>query len=97
MTKSTERAGELSERRGPTRYESVHRVQYKALLAKEGEGFTQNISQGGFALLLDDQVPPGAVLELRFEEPGKMTHPERAIVKVMWRRGHIAGVKLLGR
>ena len=91
------RTGNDSERRGASRHDSVLRVRYKALVPKQGQGFTQNISQGGFALLLDDEVPPGAVLELKFEDSSKVTQPERAIVKVMWRKDHIAGVKLLGR
>ena len=97
MKAPTGRAEESSERRGSSRYDSVHKMNYKALIPREGQGFTQNISQGGFALLLDDEVPPGAVLELKFEDSSKVTQPERAIVKVMWQKDHIAGVKLLGR
>ncbi len=93
----TARGGEQSERRGSDRHDSVHRTNYKALIPREGQGFTQNISQGGFALMLDAEVPPGAVLELKFEDSIKVTQPERAIVKVMWQKEHIAGVKLLGR
>jgi hypothetical protein len=97
MKDPTGRAGTLTERRGPPRSDSIHRINYKALVAQEGQGFTQNISQGGFALLLDAEVPPGAVLELKFEDPGRVTQPERAIVKVVWQKDYITGVKLLGR
>jgi hypothetical protein len=97
MKNPTAGTDELAERRGPTRYDSVHRINYKALVPKEGQGFTQNISQGGFALLLDAEVPPGAVLELKFEDPGRVTQPERAIVKVVWQKDYITGVRLLGR
>ncbi len=84
------------DRRKSPRYDSVHKVDYKVLVARGGEGFTQNISEGGFALFLDAEVPPGSVLELKLEQPAKGTQPQRSIVKVMWQKDHIAGVKILG-
>lgn len=85
------------ERRKSRRYDSIHKVGYKVLIPMEGEGFTQNISESGFALFLDKEVPPGAVLELKFQNPTKGTQPDRSIVKVMWQKDHLAGVKVLGR
>ena len=85
------------DRRSSRRYDSIHKVGYKVLIPMEGEGFTQNISDGGFALFLDKEVPPGAVLELKFQNPSAGTQPDRSIVKVMWQRDHLAAVKVLGR
>jgi len=85
---------EKQDRRKTPRYDSVHKIDYKVLVAQGGEGFTQNISEGGFALFLDAEVPPGSVLELKFDQPTKGT--QRSIVKVMWQKDHIAGVKVLG-
>jgi hypothetical protein len=88
---------ESQDRRETRRYDTVHKIDYKVLVAQGGEGFTQNISEGGFALFLDAEVPPGSVLELNFDQPTKGIHPQRSIVKVMWQKDHIAGVKVLGR
>jgi len=85
------------EKRSSPRYESIKKIKYKVLVPMEGEGFTQNISRGGFALFLDKEVPPGSVLELKFQIPGKKKEPEKSIVKVIWQRDFLTGVKVLGR
>ena len=97
MKNTAAKAETRQDRRKSRRYDSIHKVGYKVLIPMEGEGFTQNISEGGFALFLDKEVPPGAVLELRFQNPSVGTQPDRSIVKVMWQKDHLAGVKVLGR
>lgn len=85
------------DRRKSPRQDTVNKIDFKVLIPMEGDGFTQNISKGGFALFLDKEVPPGAVLELTFSEPSETAQPERSIVKVIWCKDHLAGVKVLGR
>jgi len=97
MSKAMTRSHSPGERRRSPRSEAVNRIDYKVLIPEEGEGFTQNISHGGFALFLDKEVPPGAVLELSFPESAPDSPVLRSIVKVVWRKDHLAGVKILGR
>ncbi len=88
---------QLVEKRSDERSDHVVKVSYKVLLPMEGEGFTQDVSQDGIGLFLDNEVPPGAVMELKFQEPPKGTQPAKPIAKVMWQRDHQTGVKVLGR
>ncbi len=85
------------EKRDSPRYDSIKKIKYKVLIPMEGKGFTQNISKGGYALFLDKEVPPGSVLELKFQIPGKTKEPEKSIVKVIWQKDYLTGVKVLGR
>jgi hypothetical protein len=94
---SAQSSTSTAERRRSPRHDTVNRIDYKVLIPMEGNGFTQNISGGGFALFLDKEVPPGSVLELTFSEGMDTAELERSIVKVIWCKDHMAGVKLLGR
>ncbi len=85
------------EKRQTERSDHVVKVSYKVLLPMEGEGFTQDISQDGLGLFLDNEVPPGAVMELKFKETPKGTQPAKPIAKVMWQKDSQTGVKVLGR
>ena len=96
MNGKTTKDTDHQEKRSSPRYESIKKIKYKVLIPMEGEGFTQNISRGGFALFLDKEVPPGSVLELKFQIPGKNKEPEKSIVKVIWQRDYLTGVKVLG-
>lgn len=84
------------EKRASPRYDSIKKIKYKVLIPMEGQGYTQNISQGGFALFLDEEVPPGAVLELKFLSESQNGTPGRSIVKVIWQKNYLTGVKVLG-
>ena len=97
MAKASTNSAPAADRRKSPRYDTVNRIDYKVLIPMEGNGFTQNISEGGFALFLDKEVPPGSVLELTFSEESVTAQLERSIVKVIWCKDHVAGVKLLGR
>lgn len=97
MAQANTRSASTSDRRKSPRYDTVNKIDYKVLIPMEGNGFTQNISEGGFALFLDNEVPPGSVLELTFSEESVTPQLERSIVKVIWCKDHMAGVKLLGR
>lgn len=97
MSEATTKSHSPEERRKSPRFGTVNRIDYKVLIPEEGEGFTQNISDGGYALFLDKEVPLGAVLELSFPESSPERPALRSIVKVVWRKDHLAGVKILGR
>ncbi len=62
-----------------------------------GKGVTQDISYSGMRLLLNREMAPGAILELRFERAGKDEKPIVKRVKVVWSKksetGFQTGVK----
>lgn len=79
------------------RKDHIKKVNYKVLIPMEGEGFTQNVSLNGYALFLDNEIPPGAVIELIFENSGQDQEDERSIAKIIWQKDNIVGVKVLGK
>ena len=96
MTSKTAAQNTPEEKRNSPRYESIKKIKYKVLIPMEGEGYTQNISKGGFALFLDKEVPPGSVLELIIHSPGQKQKTQKSIVKVIWQKDYLTGVKVLG-
>jgi len=84
------------ERRKCERSDNVKKVTYKVLIPAEGEGFTQNISDSGFGLFLEDEVQPGSVMEFHYIDTSNNTNSDKPIAKVIWQKDHEAGIKLLG-
>lgn len=72
-------------------------VNDKATMAVKDEGLTQDISDGGLCLIVNKELSPGAVLELKFELPDKNSNPIETRVKVVWQEkiktGYLTGVK----
>jgi len=86
-----------SEKRQAGRSDHVAKFSYKLLVPVEGQGYTQNVSQAGYGLFLDKEVPPGATIELQFDTMREGNRPDKPIAKVMWQKDHQTGVKLLGK
>ena len=84
-----------AENRQAGRSDHVAKFSYKLLVPIEGQGYTQNVSQDGYGLFLDNEVPPGATIELRFNETQQLNRPDKSIAKVMWQKDHQTGVKIL--
>ncbi|NOR15087.1 MAG: hypothetical protein GQ544_05245 [Candidatus Aminicenantes bacterium] len=84
------------ENRKFARTDSVKKVTYKVLIPAEGEGFTQNVSDSGFGLFLEDEVPPGSVMEFQYVDMSHNSESEKPIAKVIWQKDHEAGIKVLG-
>ncbi len=78
------------------RTDSVKKVTYKVLIPAEGEGFTQNVSDRGLGLFLEDEVPPGSVMEFQYLDVPSNSESEKPIAKVIWQKDHEAGIKVLG-
>ncbi len=78
------------------REDLVKQVTYKVLIPAEGEGFTQNISNSGFGLFLEGEVPPGSVMEFQYVDKSSGSDSKRPIAKVIWQKDHEAGIKVLG-
>ena len=83
------------EHRSTAREDRVHKITYKVLIPMQGEGFTQDASRDGFCVFLDKQVPPGAVMEMKFPELNSGESRPHSIGKVVWRKDHMAGIKVL--
>lgn len=84
-----------AEKRQAGRSDHVAKFSYKLLVPLEGQGYTQNVSKTGYGLFLDNEVPPGATIELQFNETQQETRPDKPIAKVMWQKDHQTGVKIL--
>jgi hypothetical protein len=86
-----------SDRRGCHRKEVSTKVVYKVVIPTDGAATTANISEGGICLVLDKELPPGTVLEVKFELPGKEPVPIETLVKIVWQKktdkGYLTGVK----
>ncbi|MDH4219859.1 MAG: PilZ domain-containing protein [Candidatus Aminicenantes bacterium] len=72
-------------------------VDYKTMIPSKDDGLTQNISDGGLCLILNRELPPGAILELTFDLPKEDSEPITTRVKVIWQKkiekGFLTGVK----
>ena len=60
-------------------------------------GLSRNFSQGGLCLLLDIELPPGTILELKYRMPHEESRQIKTAVEVIWQKktdkGYITGVK----
>lgn len=85
------------EKRKHNREEIIVDVIYKVLSPLKGVGLTRDISQGGLCLLLNSELPPGTILELKYRLP----HEEARLIvtsgEVVWQKktdkGFLTGVK----
>ncbi len=72
-------------------------VDDKAMILSKDDGLIQNISDGGAYLILNRELSPGAILELKFELPEEDSKPIETRVKVVWQKktdkGFLTGVK----
>ena len=92
-----------AEKRMHPRNAYVKNVSYRLVVDENttipfnGKGLTQNISYAGMCLILNRELPPGAILELKFELTEKDSKPIMTRVKVVWLKkietGYLAGVK----
>jgi c-di-GMP-binding flagellar brake protein YcgR len=72
-------------------------VIYKVISPLKGMGLSRNFSQGGLCLLLNHELPPGTILELKYRLP----HEEQRLIEtraeVVWQNktemGYLTGVK----
>ncbi len=85
-------------KRRDTREEIIIDVIYKVLSPLKDLGLTRNISYGGLCLLLNDELRPGTILELKYRLPHEESRQIVTSVEVVWQkktdRGFLTGVKL---
>ena len=72
-------------------------VIYKVVSPIKGVGLSRNISHGGLCLLVDNELPPGTILQLKYRLPHEESRLIETTVEVIWQRktekGYITGVK----
>jgi c-di-GMP-binding flagellar brake protein YcgR len=72
-------------------------VIYKVVSPIKGVALSRNFSQGGLCLLLDNELPPGTILELKYRLPHEEHRLIKANVEVVWQKktemGYLTGVK----
>ncbi|MDH4220030.1 MAG: PilZ domain-containing protein [Candidatus Aminicenantes bacterium] len=79
------------------REEIIIDVIYKVLSPLKDVGLTRDISQGGLCLLLNNELPPGTILELKYRLPHEEARQIVTSVEVIWQKkidkGFLTGVK----
>ena len=84
-------------KRKHSRKEIVTSVDYKVLTPSKDVGTTQNVSEGGLCLLLNNELSKGTILEVKFKIPGDGAKQVESFVEVVWQkkseRGFLTGVK----
>ena len=85
-------------KRKHARDEIIIDVIYKVLSPLKNVGLTRNISHGGLCLLLDEELRPGTILELKYRLPHEESRQIVNTVEVVWQKktekGFLTGVKL---
>ncbi len=81
------------------RKEILAEMSYRELVPSGKKGIIQNISEGGFCLLLNKEISLNSVLEVKYELKGLATKAEEALVRIVWQKrtsgGFLTGVKFL--
>ncbi len=79
------------------RDEIIIDVIYKVLSPLKSVGLTRNISHDGLCLLLNDELRPGTILELKYRLPHEEGKQIVNTVEVVWqkkaKKGFLTGVK----
>ena len=85
------------QKRKHPRQEIITPVDYKVLTPSGDVGTTQNVSEGGLCLLLNNELSKGTILEVKFEIPSDGIKQVESFVEVVWQKksdkGFLTGVK----
>ena len=80
-----------------SRTEIIVDVIYKVLSPIKDVGLSRNFSRGGLCLLLNNELPLGTILELKYRLPHEESRLIETTVEVVWQRktdkGFLTGVK----
>ncbi len=91
---SPQKKEDLDRRKYP-RVDFIRQASYQLSKSSKFGVFTQDISQTGMRLLLDNEVSPGAILKLNFELPGQTSKPIDTLAEVIWQDNYLTGVKFI--
>jgi c-di-GMP-binding flagellar brake protein YcgR len=84
-----------TDRRKYPRVDFIRKANYQFSKSPQFGIFTQDISQTGMCLLLDNEVNPGMILKLNFELPGQSYKPIDTLAEVIWQDNYRTGVKFI--
>ena len=84
-----------TDRRKYPRVEFIRKASYQLSKSPQSGIFTQDISQTGMCLLLDNEIHPGSILKLNFELPGQSYEPIDTLAEVIWQDNYLTGVKFI--
>ncbi len=77
------------------RVDTVQKVSYRTNSYIRGEGFSQNLSENGCCLFLNEEVPIGSLIEITFDTLGNNSNDIRVIGRVIWQKDFLSGIKFL--
>ena len=79
------------------RTEIIVDVIYRVVSPIKDVGLSRNFSQGGLCLLLNNELPPGTILGLKYRLPHEESRLIENTVEVVWQKktdkGFLTGVK----
>jgi c-di-GMP-binding flagellar brake protein YcgR len=84
-----------TDRRKYPRVDFIRQASYQLSKSPQYGIFTQDISQTGMCLLLDNEVSPGIILKLNFDLPGQSYKPIDTLAEVIWQDNYLTGVKFI--
>jgi hypothetical protein len=84
MEKNSDKNREKEIKRRHSRDEIIIDVIYKVKSPLKDVGLTQNISSGGLCLLIDNELRPGTILELKYRLPHEEARQIVTTVEVVW-------------
>jgi hypothetical protein len=97
MTSKNPNMSKVEQKRKHSRQEITTKVDYKVLTPSGDVGMTQNVSEGGLCLVLNNELSRGTILEVKFEIPGDNPKQVESFVEVVWQKktdkGFLTGVK----
>lgn len=85
----------IEDRRKHPRVDFIRKASYQLSKSSEFGVFTQDISQTGMRLLLDNEVYPGMILKLNFELPGQSPELIDTLAEVIWQDNYLTGVRFI--
>ncbi len=77
------------------RVDTVQRVSFITDSLAHGEGFSQNLSEKGCCLFLNQEIPEGSLIEITFERLGQNNQNVRIIGRVIWQKDYLSGIKFI--
>ncbi|MBD3414704.1 MAG: hypothetical protein GF421_09780 [Candidatus Aminicenantes bacterium] len=97
MKKSTKTDTKKSDPREFLRVDTVQRVRFITDSMVHGEGFSQNLSEKGCCLFLNQELPEGSLVEITFPRLGSNNHGARIIGRVIWQKEYLSGIKFINQ
>jgi len=95
MNKNKKTIKRDSNLREKIRVDTVQRVSYRTNSLVSGEGFSQNLSEKGCCLFLNEEVPIGSLIEITFDRLGNNSSDVKVIGRVIWQKDFLSGIKFL--